>query len=95
MNNFYVYLLSNTHHTVFYTGFTNDLARRVYEHKHQLLPGFTKKYNCHKLLYYEEFTDAAGALHREQQLKRYKREWKENLINSINPGWKDLYEDFL
>lgn len=95
MSNFYVYILSNPHHTVFYTGFTDDLDRRVYEHKHQLLPGFTKKYNCHQLLYYEEFLDAESALHREKQLKRYKKEWKENLINSINPEWRDLYEDFV
>jgi putative endonuclease len=95
MSNFYVYLLSNVHHTVFYTGCTNDLRRRVYEHKHQVYKGFTKKYNCHKLLYYEEFADVPSALHREQQLKRYKKEWKENLINSINPEWKDLYEDLI
>ena len=95
MSNFYVYILSNPRHTVFYTGFTDDLERRVYEHKHQLLPGFTKKYNCNKLLYFEEFSDAESALHREQQIKRYTRAWKQNLIHSINPEWRDLYEDFV
>ncbi len=95
MSNFYVYILSNSHHTVFYTGFTGDLERRIYEHKHQLLPSFTKKYNCHKLLYYEELPDAESALHREKQIKRYKRDWKKNLVNSINPEWRDLYEDFI
>ena len=86
MSNFYVYILSNPRHTVFYTGFTDDLERRVYEHKHKLLPGFTKKYHCHKPLYYEEFSYAEIVLHREQQIKRYKRAWKQNLINSINPA---------
>jgi putative endonuclease len=95
MSNYYVYLLSNVHHTVFYTGFTNDLQRRIDEHKHQVYKGYTKKYNCQKLLYNEEFADAPTALQREQQLKRYKRECKENLINSINPEWRDLYEDFI
>ncbi|MEM6840833.1 MAG: GIY-YIG nuclease family protein [Bacteroidota bacterium] len=94
MGRFYVYILTNRHHTVFYTGFTDDLERRVYEHKHRLLEGFTKKYNCNKLVYYEEFTTAEEALHREKQIKRYRRDWKKNLINSINPQWRDLYQDF-
>jgi len=63
-------------HTVFYTGFTDDLERRVYEHKHRLLKGFTKKYNCDKLVYHEEFTTAEEALHREKQIKRYRYDWK-------------------
>lgn len=100
MNRFYVYILTNHHHTVFYTGFTDDLEPRVYEHKHRLLEGFTKKYNCgvppsDKLVYYEEFISAEEALHREKQIKRYLRNWKKSLINSINPTWRDLYEDFL
>src|SRR5690349_6534948 len=94
MEKFYVYLLSNKHHTVFYVGFTSDIERRVFEHKNGLLKSFTKKYNIHKLLYYEEFSNAEDAKHREKQIKKYKREWKENLINSINPTWKDLYDDF-
>lgn len=94
MDEFYVYILSNERHTVFYIGFTNDLERRVYEHKQGLLPGFTKKDNCHKLLYYETFPDAESALHREKQVKRYKRIWKENLIHEMNPEWRDLYEGF-
>ena len=94
MSKFFVYILSNNHHTVFYVGFTDNLERRVYEHKNSLLEGFTKKYNVHKLLYFEEFQLAEEALHKEKQVKRYKREWKENLINSINPEWKDLYESF-
>lgn len=95
MEKFYVYLLSNKNHTVFYTGFTNDLFRRITEHKEKLLPGFTKKYNIEKLLYYEVFASPDEAKHREKQLKKYTREFKYNLINSINPTWRDLYEDFL
>ncbi len=94
MEKFYVYLLSNKYHTVFYVGFTSDLGRRVYEHKNKLLRGFTYKYNVDKLLYFEEFSNASDALHREKQLKRYKRVFKENLVNSINPSWSDLYDDF-
>jgi putative endonuclease len=95
MEKYFVYILSNRHHTVFYTGFTDDLERRVFEHRNKLLEGFTKKYNIYKLLYFEEMPSAEEAKHREKQLKRYKREWKKNLINSINPEWRDLYDDFL
>lgn len=94
MDKFCVYLLSNQHHTVFYTGFTDDLERRVFEHKNQLLKSFTKRYNINKLLYFEEFTSADEAKDRERQLKKYTRVFKFNLINSINPEWRDLYEDF-
>lgn len=68
---FYVYIISNWNNKVYYTGFTDDLEKRVYEHKHKLLDGFTAKYNCNKLLYYEESPVAEDALHREQQIKRY------------------------
>lgn len=95
MEKFYVYLLSNKNHTVFYTGFTNDLFRRVTEHKEKLLPGFTKKYNIDKLFYYEMFTNGEEAKHREKLVKKYTREFKFNLINSINPAWRDLFEEFL
>ena len=91
---YYTYILSNSHHTVFYTGFTDDLYRRVQEHRQKLVQGFTQKYNCNKLLYFEEFKWADDAKHREHQVKRYSREWKKNLIESINPEWRDLYEDF-
>lgn len=94
MDKFYVYILSNQHHTVFYTGFTNDLESRVYEHKNKLLKSFTKKYNIDKLLYFEEFASADEAKHRERQIKKYTREFKKNLIDSINPGWNDLYDSF-
>jgi len=94
MSKFYVYILSNKRYTVLYTGFTDNLERRVYEHKNKPLEGFTKKYNINILLYFEEFNSAEEAKHREIQLKKYKREFKRNLINSINPTWRDLYDDF-
>lgn len=89
---YYVYILANWKYTVFYTGVTNDLVRRVFEHKLKLNKGFTSKYNCHKLLYFEEFGDIMDAIHREKQIKKYKRAWKKNLINSMNPEWRDLSE---
>ncbi|MGK7390168.1 MAG: GIY-YIG nuclease family protein [Candidatus Cyclobacteriaceae bacterium M2_1C_046] len=95
MSRFYVYIVTNLRHTVFYTGFTDDVERRTYEHKNQLRESFTKKYNCSKLIYFEEFTDSEEALHREKQIKRYRRQWKRNLINDINPNWMDLYDKFI
>jgi len=94
MNRFWIYILTNTHHTVLYTGFTDDLERRIFEHRNKLLPGFTNKYNCDKLVYFEEFNVPDEAKHREQQIKRYKKDWKHNLINTFNPEWRDLYFDF-
>jgi len=94
MHSYFIYILSNKHHTVYYTGFTNNLGRRIEEHKQKVVKGFTNKYNCDKLLYYEEFTDMDEALYREKQIKKYRRNWKENLIESINPEWRDLFEDF-
>jgi putative endonuclease len=92
---FYVYMLTNRHHTTLYIGVTNDLGRRVYEHKQHLNRGFTYEYNVAKLVWYEEIQDAAGAILREKQLKKWKREWKERLINEMNPEWRDLSEEFL
>ena len=73
-----------------YTGVTNDLTRRVYEHKHKLIPGFTQKYNITKLVYYEETSDIHAAIAREKQIKGWLREKKINLIESMNPNWVDL-----
>ncbi len=95
MNKYFVYMVTNKNHTVLYTGFTDDTERRIFEHKEQIYNGFTKKYNVSKLVYFEEFRDMESALSREKQLKKYKRKWKENLINEMNPEWRDLYEDFL
>jgi len=91
---YWVYIMTNKFNEVFYTGFCDDIERRAYEHRNKLLEGFTKRYNCVKLVYYYEFKDKEEVLLREKQIKRYKREWKRNLIRSINPDLRDLYEDF-
>ena len=89
---FAVYILSNQHNTVLYTGMTNNIIRRVAEHKQKIVPGFTKQYNVDKLVYFETFEDAPNAIAREKQIKAGSRKKKEALINSVNPEWKDLYE---
>ena len=91
-NQYYVYILSNTNNTTLYIGVTNDLERRVQEHRSGLIPGFTKKYNCHKLVYYEVFSDINQAIDREKQLKKWSRIKKDNLINTINSERKDLLD---
>lgn len=88
-----VYIMTNAHHTVLYTGVTNNLARRVYEHKNGLGGVFTKKYNVHKLVYYEVGDNIHFAIAREKQIKAGSRQKKINLINDLNPEWKDLYEE--
>ncbi len=95
MKTYYVYCLSNINNRVLYIGVTNDLLRRVYEHKHHLVSGFTAKYNVTKLIYFEQTNDAQSAIRREKQLKGWRREKKENLINQFNPGWKDLYPELV
>ena len=90
---FYVYILTNKYNTILYIGVTNNLKRRVYEHKNKLVEGFTKKYNINKLVYYEVFEDAYNAISREKQLKAGSRKKKLDLINKINKEWKDLYEE--
>ena len=82
--------MSNWNDKVVDTGITNDLERRVYEHKNKLLPGFTKKYNVTKLVYYEESVDVKQAIMREKEIKKWRREKKNKLIESLNPSWKDL-----
>ena len=90
---FYVYIMTNKGNTVLYTGITNNLRKRVYEHKQKLVDGFTKKYNVVKLVYYEAFWDCTSAIRREKQIKAGPRKKKEELINSINKEWRDLYEE--
>ena len=91
-----VYIMTNENDTTLYTGVTSDLIKRVYSHKHHLIPGsFTAKYKLHKLVYYEVFHDIVEAIHRETQLKGKSRKKKEDLINSLNPDWLDLYETLL
>ncbi len=91
---YYLYMMANNYNTVLYTGVTNDLQRRVYEHKSKLIEGFTKKYNITKLVYYEVYEDAYTAISREKQIKAGSRQKKIDLVNSLNPEWKDLYEEF-
>jgi putative endonuclease len=91
---YYVYFLTNYYNTVLYTGSTENIYDRVFEHKEKVNKGFTNKYNCIKLVYFEEFQDLDEAIDRERQLKRYKRKWKENLIQTVNPSWRDLSKDF-
>jgi len=90
---YYVYLLTNKNNTVIYTGVTNDLKRRVYEHKEKLIDGFTKKYNVNKLVYFEATNDINSAIRREKQIKAGPRQKKIDLINSTNKSWKDLYDE--
>jgi len=89
---FSVYFLTNRWHNVLYTGVTNDLIRRIYEHKHGLVPGFTKKYNINKLVYFEDYTDIHQAIDREKQIKGWVRRKKDALIERENPSWLDLAE---
>ena len=89
---YYVYILANWNNKVLYIGVTSDLERRVYEHKMQLVDGFTKKYNVHKLVYYEATSDVKAALEREKQLKGWVRAKKDMLIAQMNPAWEDLSE---
>lgn len=87
--------MTNKNNTVIYIGVTSDLTRRVYQHKAKKLKGFTSKYNCDKLVYFEEFSDINEAITREKQLKSGNRKRKEDLINTINPEWKDLSDGWL
>ena len=91
---YYIYILTNKTNNVFYTGITNDLSRRMFEHKNKIVEGFTKKYNLKKLVYYEVTNDVESAIRREKQLKNWRREWKLNLIKQFNPEWIDLSEEF-
>jgi len=90
---YYIYLLANKHTNVLYTGVTNDLMRRIYEHKNKLQKGFTEKYNVDRLVYYEVYDDIANAITREKQIKGWTRKKKNELISQLNPKWKDLYEE--
>ena len=94
MKTYYVYILSNQTDTTLYIGVTNNLERRIYEHKNKIVDGFTAKYNLNKLVYFEEATDAISAIEREKQLKGWTRKRKEKLINHSNPNWVDLSLSF-
>ncbi len=94
MHNYYVYMMTNSSNRVLYIGVTNDLERRVSEHKLKAIPGFTKKYNLIKLVYYEHYLDVKDAIQREKQLKGWLRERKNSLIETINSEWRDLSDDW-
>lgn len=87
---YYVYLLTNWDNRVMYVGVTNNLERRIYEHKNKLVDGFTKKYNVEKLVYFETASDVLAAIEREKQIKKWRREKKNQLVIEMNPEWKDL-----
>jgi len=92
---FYVYILASRYRGTLYVGITNDLSRRIGEHRSGLIPGFTKKYKVHQLVYYEEFGSVLDARARERVLKRWRREWKFRLIENVNPRWRDLTSDLI
>ncbi|WP_306742164.1 GIY-YIG nuclease family protein [Marinifilum sp. D714] len=94
MKRAYIYIMSNKNRTTLYIGVSSDLNRRIAEHSEGIGAKFTKRYNLTDLLYYEEFDDISEAIAREKQLKNWKREWKLNLIKSLNPELKDLKMDF-
>ena len=91
---YFVYILSNWDDSVLYIGVTSNLERRLYEHRNGLVEGFTKKYNVHKLVYFEHTSDVYSAISREKQLKKWNRAKKNTLISRNNPQWKDLSSDW-
>jgi len=95
MNRYYIYILASKRNGTLYIGVTNDLIKRVYEHKNNAVEGFTKKYGVHNLAYYEETQDVNSAITREKQMKKWKRSWKIELIEKTNPDWEDLYQSLL
>ena len=91
-NKYYVYILSNWNNKVIYIGMTSNLERRIYEHRNKILPGFTNKYNVNKLVYFETVNDVTIAIAREKEVKKWRREKKNALIESMNPNWEELYK---
>jgi putative endonuclease len=95
MKDYYVYILASDRNGTLYIGVTNDLVKRVWQHKNNIIPGFTQKYNVHKLVYYEHTGNIESAISREKQLKKWNRDWKIQLIEKSNYEWKDLYETII
>nr|WP_321486796.1 GIY-YIG nuclease family protein [uncultured Draconibacterium sp.] len=89
-HNYFVYIMTNKNKTVLYIGVTGDFPNRIFEHENGIIPGFTEKYNCHYLVYYEHFQNINEATDREKQLKKWRREKKEQLISTFNNDWKFL-----
>lgn len=94
MKTYYVYFMTNKSNAVLYTGMTNDLERRVKEHKSKLNKGFTQKYNCNKLVYFEKYYAPMNAINREKQIKGGSRKKKNDLVHNMNPKWEDLSRDW-
>jgi putative endonuclease len=94
-NQYFVYILASRRNGTLYIGVTSDLIKRVYEHKSDLVDGFTKRYAVHDLVYFETVDDIDSAIAREKQIKRWNRVWKVRLIEKLNPHWRDLYLDLL
>ena len=92
MKSYFVYILASHRNGSLYIGVTSNLIKRVYEHKNNLVKGFTEKYKIHRLVYYEETSEVESAIKREKQLKAWKRQWKLELIENFNPNWQDLYD---
>ncbi len=90
-----IYILASKRNGTLYTGVTSDLLKRIWEHKNNLVQGFTEKYHVHDLVYYELHDDMYAAITREKQIKKWNRAWKLRLIEEKNPGWKDLYEELV
>ncbi len=95
MNSYYVYVLASKKNGTLYIGVTSNLIKRVYEHKNNLVDGFTKKYNVHTLVYYCETSDSISAIATEKRMKKWKRQWKIDLIEKENSEWNDLYYDLV
>ena len=93
MKKMYVYIITNKSNGTLYIGVTNNLMRRIYEHKNKLIDGFSCKYSLDKLVFYEIYDDAENAIKREKQLKKWNRIWKVDLINKFNNSWADLYDE--
>jgi len=91
---YFVYILTDTQNKTLYIGITNHLERRISEHKSRLVSGFAKKYNCIRLVYFEEYKYVTEAIYREKQLKAWRRQWKVELVEDFNPDWKDLSKDW-
>ena len=95
MKTMYVYILTNDNNTTLYIGVTNNLVRRIWEHKNEIIKGFTARYNLHKLVYFETYENEITAITREKYLKKCYRKTKNKLITEMNPQWNDLYDDMV
>ncbi|MCB8982111.1 MAG: GIY-YIG nuclease family protein [Ardenticatenaceae bacterium] len=95
MKTYFVYIMASKKNGTLYIGITNDLIRRVWQHKNDIHDGFTKQYGVHRLVWYEAHRDVNEAIQREKQMKKWRRQWKINVIEEQNPDWNDLYNDLL